>query len=64
MLTHSPLHFEMHAEMHAQEIERALRSRRPEWYGSAGPLEGPSLRRGVGRLLISAGTWLSGAREA
>ena len=62
MLTRSPLEIEMYASMQAEERDRALRNHRPEWYGSEGMLEGPSLRRGVGRLLISAGTWISGSR--
>lgn len=63
MLTRSPLEIEMYAEMQAEDIARSLRNRRPEWYGSAGPQDGPSLRRGVGRWLISAGTWIAGAGE-
>jgi hypothetical protein len=63
MLTRSPLEIEIYADMQAQDLERRLRSRRPEWYGSAGPQDGPSLRRGVGRWLISAGTWISGSSE-
>lgn len=60
MLTRSPLEFEMFAEVQSAELERKLRRRRPEWYGDAIPLEGSSLRRGFGRLLISTGAWLAG----
>lgn len=51
----------MFADVQSAELERKLRSRRPEWYGDAIPFEGSSLRRGLGRLLISTGTWLSGS---
>jgi hypothetical protein len=62
MLTRSPLEIEMNAEMRAAELERTLRNRRPEWYGGS-PLEGPRIRRGAGRVLVAAGTWISGSRE-
>ncbi len=62
MFMRSPLEIEMYVEMRAEELERALRHRRPEWYDGS-PLEGPSLRHGVGRVLIAAGTWISGSRE-
>lgn len=62
MLTRSPLEIEMYADMHAEEVNRILRNRRPEWYGEAGQPDGASLRRGVGRLLISAGTWMTGSQ--
>jgi hypothetical protein len=64
MLTRSPLEIEMFADVQSAELERKLRSRRPEWYGDAIPFEGSSLRRGLGRLLISTGTWLSGTDRA
>jgi len=62
MLTRSPLEIEMYADIQAEEINRMLRNRRPEWYGEEGRPEGASLRRGVGRLLISAGTWMTGSQ--
>ena len=62
MLTRSPLEIEMYADIQAEEINRMLRNRRPEWYGEDGWPEGASLRRGVGRLLISAGTWMTGSQ--
>jgi len=63
MLMRSPIEIEMYIEMQAEERERALRNRRPEWFGNRTPVEGASLRRGVGRWFISAGTWISGSRD-